>query len=378
MKEEAYMKRCLELAALGAGNASPNPMVGCVIVHHGRIIGEGWHRKYGGPHAEVNAVADAEANGFGDLLRESTLYVNLEPCSHWGKTPPCADLIVEKRIPRVVVGCIDSYCEVSGRGVARMREAGIEVTVGMLERECLHFNRRFFTAQNLGRPYIILKWAQTSDGYLDAVRPSAEVPAAWMTGEAAKILVHRWRAEEDAILVGSRTAMLDNPALTVREWQGRNPLRVVIDRRLTLTPTLRVFNEDARTVLFTSEACKAEAEAKFAENQSVTVEAADDLAEILTILTKGDSMQCNIAKSQCNIGKIQSIIVEGGAQILNAFIQAGLWDEARVFTAQMSLNELYSPALVPDPVGVPAPVLPGGATMTEEIPAVGLKIFERR
>lgn len=378
MKEEAYMKRCLELAALGAGSASPNPMVGCVVVHNGRIIGEGWHRKYGGPHAEVNAVADAEANGFGDLLRESTLYVNLEPCSHWGKTPPCADLIVEKRIPRVVVGCIDSYCEVSGRGVARMREAGIDVTVGMLERECLHFNRRFFTAQNLGRPYIILKWAQTLDGCLDAVRPSAEIPAAWMTGEAAKILVHRWRAEEDAILIGSRTAMLDNPVLTVREWQGRNPLRVVIDRQLTLTPTLRVFNEDARTMLFTSEACKAEAEAKFAGNQSVTVGAADDLPEILTILTKGDSMQYNIAKSQCNIGKIQSIIVEGGAQILNAFIQAGLWDEARVFTAQMSLNELYSPALVPDPVGVPAPVLPGGATMTEEIPAVGLKIFERR
>lgn len=378
MKEEVYMKRCLELAALGAGSASPNPMVGCVIVHHGRIIGEGWHRKYGGPHAEVNAVADAEANGFGDLLRESTLYVNLEPCSHWGKTPPCADLIVEKRIPRVVVGCIDSYCEVSGRGVARMREAGIDVTVGMLERECLHFNRRFFTAQNLGRPYIILKWAQTADGCLDAVRPSAEVPAAWMTGEAAKILVHRWRAEEDAILAGSRTAMLDNPALTVREWQGRNPLRVVIDRRLTLTPTLRVFNEDARTVLFTSEVCLAEAEAKFAGNQSVTVGAADDLPEILTILTKGDSMQYNIAKSQCNIGKIQSIIVEGGAQILNAFIQAGLWDEARVFTAQMSLNELYSPALVPDPVGVPAPVLPATARNTGEIPAVGLKIFERR
>lgn len=377
MKEEVYMKRCLELAVLGAGSASPNPMVGCVVVHHGRIIGEGWHRKYGGPHAEVNAVADAEANGFGDLLPESTLYVNLEPCSHWGKTPPCANLIVEKRILRVVVGCIDSYCEVSGRGVARMREAGIEVTVGMLERECLHFNRRFFTAQNLGRPYIILKWAQTSDGCLDAVRPSAEIPAAWMTGEAAKILVHRWRAEEDAILVGSRTAILDNPSLTVRVWQGRNPLRVVVDRRLTLTPTLRVFNEDAPTVLFTSEACIAEAEAKFAGNQSVTVKAADDLPGILTILSQGDSIQCNIAKSQCNIGKIQSIIVEGGAQILNAFIQAGLWDEARVFTASMAMNELYPADSVPDPVGVPAPVLPATARSTGEIPAVGLKIFER-
>lgn len=377
MKEETYMRRCLELASLGAGSASPNPMVGCVIVHDGRIIGEGWHRQYGGPHAEVNAVADAEANGHGNLLKASTLYVNLEPCSHWGKTPPCADLIVEKRIPRVVVGCIDSYCEVSGRGIAKMREAGIEVTVGMLERECLHFNRRFFTAQNLGRPYIILKWAQTSDGYLDAVRPSAEIPAAWMTGEAARILVHRWRAEEDAILVGSRTAMLDNPALTVREWHGRNPLRVVIDRRLTLPANLRVFDGEARTVLFTSEACKAEAEAKFAENQTVTVETANDLPEILTILTEGKSMQCNLVKLQCNIGKIQSIIVEGGAQILNAFIQAGLWDEARVFTAPVSLRELYPAVLLPELQGVPAPILPGSAKVTDTLPAVGLKIFER-
>lgn len=372
------MKRCLELASLGAGSASPNPMVGCVIVRDGRIIGEGWHRKYGGPHAEVNAVADVEANGHGDLLRESTLYVNLEPCSHWGKTPPCADLIIEKGIPRVVVGCIDSYCEVSGRGVAKMRDAGIDVTVGMLERECLHFNRRFFTAQNLGRPYIILKWAQTSDGCLDAVRPSAQIPAAWMTGEAARILVHRWRAEEDAILIGSRTALLDDPALTVRHWRGRNPLRVVIDRRLTLTPTLRVFNEDAPTVLFTSEAYKAEAEVMFAEYQTVTIETADDLQEILTILTGRGAMQCNIAKLQYNIGNIQSIIVEGGAQLLNVFIQAGLWDEARVFTAQMSLNELYPADLVPNPVGIPAPVLPATAKMTEEMPAVGLKIFERR
>lgn len=365
MKEEAYMKRCLALAALGAGSASPNPMVGCVIVRGGRVIGEGWHRQYGGPHAEVNAIADAEANGHSELLKESTLYVNLEPCSHWGKTPPCADLIIEKGIPRVVVGCIDSYCEVSGRGIAKMREAGIDVTVGMLEQECLHFNRRFFTAQNEGRPYIILKWAQTSDGYLDAVRPSAEVPPAWMTGEAARILVHRWRTEEDAILVGTGTAELDNPSLTARAWEGRNPLRVVLDRRLTLSPDLNLFDGEARTVLFTSEAYKAENEAKFAANPNVTVETAEDLQGILTIL----------------IGKpyrVQSVIVEGGAHILNAFIRAGLWDEARVFTAPISLRELYPAALVPHPVGIPAPMLPGNAKVTGEIPAVGLKTFMRR
>ena len=363
MKEEAYMKRCLSLAALGAGTASPNPMVGCVIVRDGQIIGEGWHRQYGGPHAEVNAIADAEANGHGTLLRESTLYVNLEPCSHWGKTPPCADLIIEKGIPRVVVGCIDSYCEVSGRGIAKMREAGIDVTVGMLEDECLHFNRRFFTAQNEGRPYVILKWAQTSDGYLDAVRPSAAIPAAWMTGETARILVHRWRAEEDAILVGRRTAELDNPSLTVRAWEGRNPVRVVLDRRLTLSPELNLFSSDAKTVLFTVAAKKEEAEAKFAKNPNVAIESFENLSDLLRTLRHPPY-------------RVQSVIVEGGAQVLNAFIKAGLWDEARVFTAPVSLRELYPAALVPHPVGIPAPILPATAKMTAELPAIGLKTFE--
>lgn len=359
------MKRCLGLAALGAGSASPNPMVGCVIVRDGRIIGEGWHRQYGGAHAEVNAIADAEASGHGELLKESTLYVNLEPCSHWGKTPPCADLIIEKGIPRVVVGSIDSYCEVSGRGVAKMREAGIEVTVGMLERECLHFNRRFFTAQTLGRPYVILKWAQTADGYLDAVRPSAEIPAAWMTGEAARILVHRWRAEEDAILVGTRTATLDNPSLTVRAWQGQNPLRVAIDRRLALSPELNLFNGDAKTVLFTTATKKAEAEARFADHTNVFVETFEDFPALLRTLRQPPY-------------RVQSVIIEGGAQVLNAFIEAGLWDEARVFTAPVSLRELYPSSLIPKPEGIPAPVLPGDTAIAEEIPAVGLKTFMRR
>ncbi len=365
MKEELYMQRCLELAALGAGSVSPNPMVGCVIVHGGKIIGEGWHRQYGGPHAEVNAVADAEARGFGALLKESTLYVSLEPCSHWGKTPPCADLIIDRKIPRVVVGCIDSYCEVSGRGVARMREAGIDVTVGMSERECLHFNRRFFTAQTLGRPYVILKWAQTSDGCLDAVRPSAAIPAAWMTGEAARILVHRWRAEEDAILVGTRTAEWDNPSLTVRAWQGRNPLRVVLDRHATLSPGLRIFDSDAKTILFTTAAKKAAAGAAFAGNPNVAIETFDDLSGLLRTLAQPPY-------------RVQSVIVEGGAQVLDAFIGAGLWDEARIFTAPVSLRELYPASLIPKPEGVRAPVLPPDAREVGGLPALGLKTFQRK
>ncbi len=365
MTEERYMKRCLELAALGAGSASPNPMVGCVIVHDGRIIGEGWHRKCGGPHAEVNAVADAEANGYGDLLPESTLYVNLEPCSHWGRTPPCAELIVEKRIPHVVVGCIDSYCEVSGRGVARMREAGIDVRVGLLEEECLFFNRRFFTAQNEGRPYVILKWAQTADGYLDAERPSSALPAAWMTGEAARVLVHRWRAEEDAILVGTRTAALDNPSLTVRTWQGRNPLRVVFDRTLSLPTDLHLFNDGAaRTVLFTAPERRAEAAERFAGSELVAVESYETLNDMLGTL-RGKPYE------------VQSLIVEGGRQVLESFIGAGLWDEARVFTSPLSLRELYPADRLPHPTGVPAPILPQSAQKIDQMPAVGLTIYNR-
>lgn len=365
MTEERYMKRCLELAALGAGSASPNPMVGCVIVHDGRIIGEGWHRKCGGPHAEVNAVADAETNGYGNLLPESTLYVNLEPCSHWGRTPPCAELIVEKRIPHVVVGCIDSYCEVSGRGVARMREAGIDVRVGLLEEESLFFNRRFFTAQNEGRPYVILKWAQTADGYLDAKRPSSALPAAWMTGEAARVLVHRWRAEEDAILVGTRTAALDNPSLTVRAWQGRNPLRVVFDRTLSLPTDLNLFSDGAaRTVLFTSPERRAEAAERFSDSEQVAVESYETLNDMLGTL-RGKPYE------------VQSLIVEGGRQVLESFIDAGLWDEARVFTSPLSLRELYPADRLPHPTGVSAPILPQSAQKIDQMPAVGLTIYNR-
>ncbi len=365
MTEEIYMKRCLEMAALGAGSASPNPMVGCVIVYDGRIIGEGWHRRCGEGHAEVNAVADAEQCGNGDLLPESTLYVSLEPCSHWGRTPPCAELIVEKRIPRVVVGCIDSYCEVCGRGIERLREAGVDVQVGVLERECLHFNRRFFTAQNQKRPYVILKWAQTADGCLDAVRPGPEVPAAWMTGQAARVLVHRWRAEEDAILVGTETARLDNPSLTVRAWEGRNPLRVVLDRRLALPEGLHLFSDGAaRTLLFTAPERLAEARARFVGQPLVTVEGFETLGDVLRVLATDPY-------------RVRSLIVEGGRRVLESLIGEGLWDEARVFTSRLSARELYPAEAAPWTGEIPAPLLPPEAQLVDEFPAVGLRVYER-
>lgn len=333
-------------------------MVGCVIVHEGEIIGEGWHRQWGGPHAEVNAVRDAERRGHESLLRASTLYVSLEPCSHWGKTPPCAELIIEKQIPRVVVGCVDSYCEVSGRGIARMREAGIDVQVGLLEKECLALNRRFFTAQNSGRPYVVLKWAQTRDGYLDAERPSSAIRPVWMTGPAARILVHKWRAEEDAILVGRRTAELDDPGLTVRDWVGPNPLRVVLDRQRQLPMSLRLFDGAADTVVF----C-APGQPTDSDRPHLTVEPCGDLPGILRTLREKY--------------RVQSLLVEGGAEILNAFIEEGLWDEARVFTSPLGLGELYPAAQVPHPVGIPAPILPGHSRITGDIPALGLTLYSR-
>ena len=221
--DERYMARCLQLAACGRAGAAPNPMVGAVIVHNGTIIGEGYHRQCGGPHAEVNAIAAVEDER---LLRESTMYVSLEPCAHYGKTPPCADLIVSKGIPRVVIGCRDSYAEVDGKGIQKLRAAGIEVTIGVLEQECRELNRAFFTYHSKHRPYITLKWAQSTDGYIDALREEGEVhePVKFSSEESA-LRVHRLRALSDAILVGRRTAVLDNPSLTTRLWPGKSPSR---------------------------------------------------------------------------------------------------------------------------------------------------------
>lgn len=323
---EYYMGCALELAKKGGARVSPNPMVGAVIVSDdsGEIIGRGYHRCYGEPHAEVNAVADlkcsSEAN-YRERLANSTMYVTLEPCSHYGKTPPCADMIIEMGVPRVVVGCLDPHEKVSGRGVAKLREAGVDVVVGVLESECRELNRRFITAHSEARPYVILKWAQSSDGFLDIERTAQQKPA-WFTGLDGRRLVHSWRALEDAIMVGRVTAEMDNPALSVREVEGRNPVRVVLDRGSILDDSLRLFDGEAQTIVYTASSAR-----EYPNAQSVVVDfRVDVIPQILADLhSRG----------------VLSLIVEGGATLLNSFIDASLWDEARVFVSKHPISYYY-------------------------------------
>ncbi|MGM9841856.1 MAG: bifunctional diaminohydroxyphosphoribosylaminopyrimidine deaminase/5-amino-6-(5-phosphoribosylamino)uracil reductase RibD [Candidatus Limisoma sp.] len=307
--DEKYMERALQLAGLGRGHVSPNPMVGAVVVAQGRIIGEGYHRRFGEAHAEVNAIRSVSAADV-SLLAESTIYVTLEPCAHYGKTPPCAQLIIDKHIPRVVVGSPDPFSEVAGRGVAMLRKAGVEVVEGVLRERCDRLNVRFLTAHTLGRPYILLKWAESLDGYIDRHRSASE-PAARLSTPTTATLVHRLRAEYDAILVGASTARLDNPSLTVRRWRGRNPLRVVLTRS-GFTPSGNLADDAAQTIVY----------------QSMPL---DDVCRDL--YRRG----------------VTSLMVEGGAQTINAFVEAGLWDEARVECSSVVLGG-----------GVEAPKMPEG------------------
>jgi diaminohydroxyphosphoribosylaminopyrimidine deaminase/5-amino-6-(5-phosphoribosylamino)uracil reductase len=279
VSEEKYMHRCLQLAVYGKGFTAPNPLVGAVIVHQGKIIGEGFHRKYGEAHAEVNAIASVKNE---KLLKESTLYVNLEPCSHYGKTPPCAELIIKKQIPRVVVGQVDPYPEVSGRGLKMLQEAGVEVVCGILEDECKSLNKRFSTYILQQRPYIILKWAQSSDGFMDKLREENDGQAAiQFSNSFTRMLAHKLRAEEAAILVGKRTALLDKPSLNVRFWRGNDPVKIIADSHLTLKQQLDILYEQ----------------------------------------------------------KIQSLIVEGGAKLLHSFLEENLWDEARIEISPLILKK---------------------------------------
>ena len=241
--DKKYMQVCIDLALKGFPLAFPNPMVGCVIVHNDSIIGQGYHQQCGSHHAEVNAIASVENK---ELLEQSTLYVSLEPCAHFGKTPPCADLIVKSKIPRVVIGSLDTFSEVNGKGIQRLKETGIEVLTKVLEKECRAINKRFFTFHEKKRPYIILKWAQTSDGY---IAPLNQKEPLWISSPESKTLVHLWRSQEQAILVGRKTAELDNPLLTTREVKGKNPIRIVLDRELSLNKDLLIFNDDAPTLV---------------------------------------------------------------------------------------------------------------------------------
>ncbi|WCT10107.1 bifunctional diaminohydroxyphosphoribosylaminopyrimidine deaminase/5-amino-6-(5-phosphoribosylamino)uracil reductase RibD [Mucilaginibacter jinjuensis] len=329
-EHEKYMQRCIELARLGAGYVSPNPMVGAVIVHNDKIIGEGYHRQYGGPHAEVNAVnmvltnfADAE-----ELLKESTIYVSLEPCAHYGKTPPCADLIIKHQIPNVVVGCRDPFDQVNGKGIEKLQAAGINVEVGVLEKECRELNKRFFTRVKSQRPYIILKWAKTADGFF---APDDDRQF-WISGPESRRLVHQWRAEEDAILIGKNTAMIDNPQLNLRHWEGKAPKRVVIDRRLELSKDLNIYDQSVETLIF----------------NEIKTDVEDNIKYIA--LEDFDRFVPHYILYQLYLQDIQSVIIEGGAHTLNSFIEAGLWDEARVFTGNTVLNK-----------GIPSPAIMGVA-----------------
>ena len=308
--DELYMQRCLQLARCGAGSTSPNPMVGAVIVCDGRIIGEGYHIRAGEPHAEVNAV-NSVSEADRPLLARSTMYVSLEPCSHYGKTPPCCDMIIARGITRVVVGMADPNSQVNGAGIERMRAAGIDVTVGVLEEECLQLNRAFFVSQVSKRPYVTLKWAQSSDGFIDLLRDGGQ--AVKISLPMSQVALHRLRAWNDAILVGRHTALLDNPSLDIRHWAGRAPLRLVIDKNGTLPVDLKMFDGVLPTIVYTA----AEKDGKFGNNieQVVLDFDAPLLPQILEHL---------------HGLKVNSLLVEGGATVLQSFIDASLWDEVRV------------------------------------------------
>lgn len=315
--DEKYMARCIELAKGGMGSARPNPMVGAVIVHNGRIIGEGFHRKCGEPHAEVNAIASVRDDS---LLKDATMYVSLEPCSHYGKTPPCAELIIRKGIPRVVIACLDPFLSVSGRGVRMLRDAGVEVMTGVMEDEARSLNKAFMTLQTQGRPYVILKWAQSEDGFIDRRRTDATTPPVALSSPEMFRKVHKLRSEVAAIMVGTATALLDNPSLTVRHWSGESPVRVVLDRRLAIPESYHLLDGSVRTLIFTGE--------KTESRKNVEYIRIDFERPVIRQVME-----------QLALRKIDSLLVEGGASLIHHFVEDNLWDEARVETAPICLGD---------------------------------------
>ena len=314
------MFRCIELAKKGLGTTAPNPMVGCIVVHDGKIIGEGYTSPYGGAHAEVNAINAVRDKS---LLKQSTLYVTLEPCAHFGKTPPCVNLILEHKIPKVVIGLQDPNIKVAGKSIKLLKEAGCEVILGILKNECRNHHKRFLTFQEKQRPYIILKWAETFDGF---IAPSKHLRADdpkpyWITNEYSKQLVHQWRAEEQAILVGTTTAFADNPKLNVRAWEGESPIRVLIDKDLKVPHTNHIFDNTVKTIVITSNHAKS-----------------NYLKGIIYEVTEFE----NLPQEICGIlhqHEINSILIEGGTETLQSFIDMNLWDEARIFKGTTSFTE---------------------------------------
>ncbi|MEC3881726.1 bifunctional diaminohydroxyphosphoribosylaminopyrimidine deaminase/5-amino-6-(5-phosphoribosylamino)uracil reductase RibD [Parapedobacter sp. 10938] len=346
-EHEVYMRRCLELARLGMGAVSPNPMVGALLVHDGKVVAENYHQRFGGPHAEVLVIEEALAkygDGAATLFRNSTLYVSLEPCAHYGKTPPCAKLLAEHQLGEVVVACRDPFDEVNGKGIALMEEAGIRVTEGVMADASRWLNRRFITRIKQQRPYVILKWAQTADGYM----APADSTQRWITGAEAKQLVHRWRSEEDAVLVGAQTALADNPQLNVREWKGKNPKRVLIDRHLAVGATAHLLDGSTETMVFNATRTDWEGNTKY-----IALEDFDWYLPQKILF-------------QLYLMDVQSIIIEGGRKTLDLFIEAGLWDEARIFTSPQVWGS-----------GIAAPVCHAAAADNEQVGADRLDIYYR-
>jgi len=318
-------------------------MVGCVILHNGKIIGEGYHPKYGEAHAEVNAIHSVKNQ---DWLTESTLYVSLEPCAHHGLTPPCSDLIIEKKIPRVVIGTIDPFAKVAGKGIEKLQNAGVEVVTGVLQKESKEINKRFFTYHEKKRPYVILKWAQTLDGFIDIERGTMLYgQPTWITGPLALRLVHKIRTEEDAIMVGTVTAEKDNPSLTVRHWHGKNPVRLLIDKNLRLPRNLNLFDKSQKTIVFNANSSKSEGNLHFIKIDFD----GNVLRQILDFLYHEKQL---------------SVVVEGGKLLLESFISAGLWDEAHLFIG----DKMFSG-------GIKAPEFKGVLTASEKLDNDSLKIF---
>ena len=320
---EKYMLRCIDLASMGLRAAMPNPGVGAVIVHNETIIGEGYTSPYGGAHAEVNAINAVLEKEF---LKESTLYVSLEPCSHYGKTPPCTELIIKSGIPKVVIGIRDPFKAVNGSGIEKLQKSGIEVTEGVLEKKCYEVNKRFFTFHKKNRPYIILKWARSADGFMDKKREDSEKGIHWITQPETQILTHQWRADEMAIAIGTNTAIIDNPSLTVRAVNGKNPWRIVLDKDLSLDIKLNIFNKDSNTLILNQIESKINAHLEY-----VKIDFSNVIPELLKVLKEKN---------------ILSVIIEGGNKFLHSFIEANIWDEARIITGDVEFKE-----------GLPAPII---------------------
>ncbi|WP_164121861.1 bifunctional diaminohydroxyphosphoribosylaminopyrimidine deaminase/5-amino-6-(5-phosphoribosylamino)uracil reductase RibD [Sphingobacterium sp. xlx-130] len=346
-EDQRFMSRCIALAQLGAGTTSPNPMVGAVIVYEGKILGEGYTSPYGGAHAEVNAVEAVKTN-YGDgqaneLLKQSTVYVSLEPCAHYGKTPPCADMLVRHGVRRVVVGCEDPFAKVNGLGIAKLRDAGIDVEVGVLEEECRFVNRRFFTRIGQHRPYVILKWAETKDGYFAPIGDRQ----AWISNRASRQLSHKWRSEEDAIMVGAATALIDDPMLNNRLWSGKSPKRVLIDRNLAVPKTARLLMDDSTDlIIFNEEKAAWDGHLKYIALENYDLYLPHNILYQLYLMD------------------VQSLIIEGGGKTLNRFIEAGLWDEARVFVGECVWGE-----------GIAAPRMEGAVGEEIAVASDRLKLY---